>query len=495
MIYLVPFTCMTDAYKCDHIHQYPPGTEYVFSTVTARKGRDPRYKGIILANVQGAVQRYLIEYVNDTFFSRPKQEVLDEFSSTMLGYLGPNNIGTQHWADLHDLGYLPLTVRSLPEGSFVPYGVPCITVANTNPKFFWLTNYIETLLSSVIWQACTSATLACEYRVLLEEWAEYTGSPQEFVDWQAHDFSFRGMSSPESAMFSGMGHLTAFTGTDTIPAVKYLEHYYDATGLVGGSVPATEHSVMCAGGDTDELETFSRLLDLYPTGILSVVSDTWDLWHVLTVILPQLKDKILARDGKLVIRPDSGDPVKIICGDPDAPEGSPAREGVAALLWRTFGGTFTSKGYGLLDSHVGIIYGDSINLDRCERINSGLANLLLASANMVYGVGSFTYQYNTRDTHGFAMKATWCQINGSERMLFKDPVTDDGTKRSAKGRTSVHLVDGEYVLVDNQDLCAWQGDWHDQLAPVFLDGYAYCRLTLEEVRSNVRAEVAKRRGI
>lgn len=487
---------LTDGYKVDHRRQYPAGTTRVFSNMTPRKGRAADDTGVIFFGLQAAIQHYLIDYANETFFDRPTADVCAEYEAAMLEYLGPNDIGSDHIAELHEFQRLPLEINAIPEGMFVPYGVPVLTVENTDERFFWVTNYIETLLSSALWQATTSATTAFKYRILLEDWAEATGTDQAFVDWQAHDFSFRGMSSPETAVMSGMGHLTAFTGTDTIPAIAGLKHYYDATGLVGGSVAATEHSVMCAGGKNDELETFDRLLDLYPSGILSVVSDTWDLWKVLTDIVPTLKTKILARDGKLVIRPDSGDPVKIICGDPDAEYGSPASKGVVELLFDTFGGTMNEKGFIVLDSHVGTIYGDSINLDRAERICQGLADKGFASANIVFGVGSFTYQYNTRDTHGFAMKATWSEVGGEEHLLFKDPVTDDGTKRSARGRTVVSRTGGNYNLVDGLNL----SEWHemagvDHLREVFLNGKVSNTLSLDSVRSNVQMEVAKRRKV
>lgn len=491
----VPFMLLTDGYKVDHRRQYPEGTRRVFSNMTARKGRADDDKGIIFFGLQAVIQKYFVEYVADTFFCRPVDEVCDEYAKAMLDYLGPNDIGTDHIRALHELGYLPLEIRAVPEGQFIPYGVPCLTVENTDDRFFWVTNYIETLLSAALWQATTSATTAFKYRVLLEDWAAVTGVAPEFVDWQAHDFSFRGMSSVESAIFSGMGHLTSFTGTDTIPAIPTLKHYYAATGLIGGSVAATEHSVMCAGGQDDEFETYDRLLDLYPTGILSVVSDTWDLWKVITEILPRLKDKIMARNGKLVIRPDSGDPVKIMCGDSDAPAGSPAAKGVYVLLYEIFGGTINEAGYIVLESHIGAIYGDSINLDRCNRIEDGLANLGFAPYP-VYGIGSFTYQYNTRDTHGFAMKATWSLVGDEEHQLWKKPVTDDGGKTSAKGRVAVERINDVPTLVDHLDYEQWVSlADEDVLLLVFRNGLQKRTYTLDEVRANVRAEVTKRRKV
>lgn len=505
MTYQVPFLLLTDGYKVDHRRQYPKGTRKVFSNLTPRNGRDPRDTGVIFFGLRAALKEYFVDYVNETFFSRPVDEVCAEYELAMLNYLGPNEIGSDHIRALHALGYLPLRFDAVAEGTLIPYGVPVLTVENTVEEFFWVTNYIETLLSSLLWNATTSATTAFKYRVLLEGWAEATGSPQEFVDWQGHDFSFRGMSSPQTAVYSGMGHLTSFTGTDTIPAIHYLSHYYEAEGLIGGSVAATEHSVMCASGVMDnvesEIELFRRLLnDVYKTGILSVVSDTRDFWEVLGIVVPALKSDILARDGKLVIRPDSGDPVKIVCGDPDAPVGSPEYKGAVEVLWDIFGGTETSTGHLILNGHIGVIYGDSITLDRANEICFRLAEKGFASANMVFGIGSFTYQFVTRDSHGFAIKATWSLGEGGEHQLFKEPKTDDGKKKSAKGRTSVVLNDaGVPTLVDKLDHKAWvqQGvAGTDLLKAVWRNGYvtAYGEAqTLASIRANVKAEVAKAR--
>ena len=280
--------------------------------------------------------------------------------------------------------------------------------------------------------------------------------PAEFVQWQGHDFSFRGMSSLESALLSGMGHLLSFTGTDSIPAIDGLEQYYNANAeeeLIGGSVAATEHSVMCSGSKDGELETFKRLItEVYPNGIVSIVSDTWDLWKVCTEYLAELKEIVLQRNGKVVIRPDSGDPVKIICGDADGATDA-ERKGVVELLWDIFGGTTTDKGYKLLDSHIGAIYGDSINLERAEAICEGLKQKGFAS-QLVFGIGSYTYQYNTRDTFGLAMKATYVEINNEGLEIFKNPITDDGTKKSATGLLQVKKENGKYVLYDKNKLAA-----------------------------------------
>jgi nicotinamide phosphoribosyltransferase len=247
---------------------------------------------------------------------------------------------------------------------------------------------------------------------------------------------------------------------------------------------------------TDEINGIRHLLSVYPTGILSMVSDTFDLWRMLTDYLPRLKEEILARDGKLVIRPDSGDPVDIICGNvnpayrtgiasKNRTNWSPEERGVIELLWDVFGGTINEQGYKVLDSHIGAIYGDSITLDRAEQIFTRLEAKGFASTNIVFGVGSFTYQYNTRDTFGFAMKATYVEVDGEGREIFKDPITDDGVKKSAKGLLSIHNHDGEYVLIDQ---CTWKHEATGHLKTIYLNGQFENRITLNEIREQLRSQ-------
>ena len=498
---------MIDGYKLDHRRQYPEGTEFVYSNWTARGTRIPDIQEVVFVGLQYFLEKYLGEEFGK-FFAADIDKVAEAYERRVNGYLGPNTIGSDHIRELHALGYLPLEFKALPEGTATPLRVPMLTVENTHPDFGWLVNYLETIMSATLWLPMTSATLAKRMRQLFEAYAEKTGSPAEFVDWQGHDFSFRGMGGYEAAQMSGMGHLTQFTGTDTIPAIEFVEDYYGVPEgyLIGGSVAATEHSVMCAGGEDDERATYERLLDLYPAGILSVVSDTWDLWKVLTETVPALKDQIMARDGKLVIRPDSGDPSDILCGTqryerdgngvvskyvPRAyGEGTtPEEKGVVEILWDIFGGTITETGHKLLDSHIGVIYGDAINYDRARDILQRLEAKGFASANVVFGMGSYGYQYQTRDTFGFAMKATNVIIDGVEKPIFKDPVTDSGTKKSLKGRVVVtRSPNGKLVADDEVDPKFEKQLWESSLlTTVWKDGKFIRRYTFDEVRANARS--------
>ncbi|MBL8520502.1 MAG: nicotinate phosphoribosyltransferase [Betaproteobacteria bacterium] len=486
---------LVDGYKVGHVFQYPADTEFVYSNLTPRKSRlggEAGNGGVVFFGLQYFIQEYLVRQFSENFFARPEAEVMAAYQRRIDHYLGPGAITYDHIRALHRHGHLPLRIKALPEGSIVPHGVPMLTLHNTDPRFFWVTNMLETILSAVLWKACTSATSAHRFRATFEKYSALTVSdaPNPFIDWQGHDFSFRGMSGLEDAALSGAAHLLSFTGTDTVPAIDFLETHYGADvtrELVGGSVSATEHSVMCMGLEDNEQETFRRLMeDVYPAGIVSIVSDTWDFWNVLTDILPALKDRVMARNGKLVIRPDSGDPVKIINGDPDAAPGTPAFKGAIRLLDETFGHTLTAKGYKLLDPHVGLIYGDSITAERQDAILGGLMANGYASDNVVLGIGSYNYQYVTRDTHGFAIKATFGTTRSrGDQAIYKDPKTDDGTKRSALGLLRVDRVGGRLVLRDGVSRAEEAGG---ELVPVFEDGKLLHVETLAGIRARLRKE-------
>lgn len=225
------------------------------------------------------------------------------------------------------------------------------------------------------------------------------------------------------------------------------------------------------------------ILDIYPKGIVSIVSDTFDLWKVLTEYLPRLKNEILNREGKVVIRPDSGDPVDILCGNPDGKHEA-EQKGVIELLWEVFGGITNEKGYKELSPKIGAIYGDSITIDRATQICERLKQKGFASTNVVLGIGSYTYQYNTRDTFGFAMKATYGEVNGVGREIFKNPVTDDGTKKSAKGLMQIYKdAQGKYQL---KDQCTWQEEQTGELREVFRDGKLLVDGSLAEIRARIQ---------
>lgn len=522
----------TDVYKLGHRAMLRRGTNFLYQNFTPRADR--LFKGgklydnkIVLFGITGFVQEFLVEAFNEQFFNKPKAEVVAKFKRRCDKLIAEGAIPVDGFEQLHDLGYLPLLVLALPEGSRVDMKIPVMTVQNTHPDFAWLPNYIEPTESNMIWKSCTNATIAYEYRRVFEHFAAITGANPDLIIWQGHDFSSRGMSGPEDSARSGSAHLVPFCGTDNVSAVDYLEDYYGANvdnELVGGSVPATEHSISSSnilfhardirkenpGLDEDAvlLQAEKRfLLDyitrIVPTGIASYVADTYDYWALVDLLNdPEVKAAVMARDGKLVIRPDSGNPIHIICGY-KASEVEVTRhpvhgvvdvkviatgqhitesefKGSIQLLWETFGGTVNDKGFKELDSHIGLIYGDSITLERQWEILERLAENGFASSNVVLGIGSYTYNYSTRDTFAFAVKATATQVDDEFIELFKDPKTGDKLKKSARGLLVVEKEDGSFILRDQQPENVGVG----LLKPVFSNGVAY-PATLAEVRKTL----------
>lgn len=827
-----------DFYKFSHRNMYDAKASLLYSNFTPRSDKlanvlpDFDHK-VVFFGLQAVVKWLLIDLWNREFFQQPKNKVVAQYKRRCDTSLGKDSVKVDHIEALHDLGYLPILIKALPEGSRVNIRVPVFTIQNTVPEFFWLTNYLETQLSAESWKVMHTATIAYEYRRLLDSYAELTGSPPLFVAWQGHDFANRGMSGIYDASASLSGHLLSFMGTDTPLAIDYLENYYNADAdneCIGGSVPAcydsiteiltqkgfvlfkdltaddlvaeydesgnidfvkpssyynapykgdmvvfssngvtgkidlvvtpnhrmvrrsfstgkieiqnaagavfsqrnmwiqagkavgencnltlmerlkiafqadgsfpsrkesytgertgcfpirftlkkerkkerlelilnelgveytktndarkgyshywiklkeklsknfdwvdfkkinhewcrsfieeaaywdasvktncvcysstvefnidvmqtiailggyrtsksktidkrpnrknifvtvasritdcrtgdgiqksiisyddtvhcvtvptgmivvrrngvvsisgnTEHSVACMGilgtdinssefieasklfpGNDDDKLIGEYLLikelitEKYPSGIISLVSDTFDFFRALSVIVPQLKKEILSRKpnelgfAKLVCRPDSGNPVHIICGDPDAPVGSPEYKGAVECLWDVFGGTITETGHKLLDCHVGLIYGDSITLQRAFSILKGMHEKGFASANVVFGIGSFTYNFCTRDSFGNAMKATFGVVDGEDRPLFKEPKTDSGTKNSARGLLRVEFDGTDFVLHQDQTR---EQEQQGLLEAVFCDG----KLMRDDTLSNIRSRL------
>lgn len=478
---------LNDFYKQSHANMYAPGTQTVYSTWTWRASRMENVDKVVAFGFQGFIKEYLINYFNDHFFNKRRSTVINEYADTLIKTLGPNGVeaNVKRAEELWELGYLPLQIYAVPEGSLIPIRTPMMAFWNTDPRFYWLTNYIETLLSAELWQPMTSATIAYGYKKSLIEWCKKTDGLSPMVEFQGHDFSFRGMCGWSAAAKSGAGHLLSFCGTDTIPAISYLQKYYGADldkELVGTSIPASEHSVAESYGDTNEREYFRHIIeDVYPDSIVSIVSDTWDFWKVITDTVPSLKDTIVNSNSRLVIRPDSGDPVKIICGDPEAKEEC-VRKGAVECLWDTFGGTTNSKGFRQLNEHIGLIYGDAITWTRANQICEQLAAKGFCSTNVVFGIGSYTYQYNTRDTFGGAVKSSMAVINGKETFMFKSPKTDNGVKKSQKG-CSVVFPDGSYK--DEFTLEESMNHPENILKPVFENGKLVNETTFSKIRERL----------
>lgn len=486
-----PITLLADFYKLSHRKQYPQGTTKVYSTLTPRSNKYAPYSDeIVWFGLQYFIKEYLIDRFNKDFFSKSKDEVISEYSRLVEFSLGKEYAETKHIEELHDLGYLPIKISTLPEGSLVPMRVPVMTIENTHDDFFWLTNFLETILSTSIWLPTTSATLAYSYRKVLNDYAIKTTGSTSGVEFQGHDFSMRGMSSEQSATVSGAGHLLSFKGTDTIPSILFLEKYYNGNiekTLIGASIPATEHSVMCSYGQENEKDLLTHLLtEVYPTGLFSAVCDTWDFWKLVSEYLPELKETIMSRDGKLVIRPDSGNPVDIICGTVLNGGKTPEEKGLVEVLYEIFGGQINELGFKVLDSHIGAIYGDSITLEIAKEICEKLYKKGFATTNVVFGIGSYSYQYATRDTFGFAVKATYAIVNNEERMLFKDPKTDSGIKKSQKGLVVVNKDNnGKFFFEDNFVDNDEYKSKTNLLETVFVNGKLIKETSLDEIRTKL----------
>lgn len=419
----------TDVYKFGHREQYPPGTNKVYSYLESRGSRIPGVNHTVFFGLQYYLKKFLTQSL------RP--EMAEEWIKRTRKILGENAPSPDHIEALCELGYFPLKIKALPEGSVVPCGTPLMSITNVEPEFFWLVNYIETLLLKV-WYPCTVATNSLRFRMMFEQMARATCENSDHVKFQMHDFGYRGVSTEETAEVGGMSHLLSFFGTDTTPGAWGLDDWYGASEPIALSVPASEHSVMCSWDiENDDLPAIRNMLQKYPNGIVSIVSDSYDLWRaIIEYYGDELKELILARNGKTVIRPDSGDPVKIVCGDYDAEAGTPENKGMIRLLDEIFGSTINNRGYKEINPKVGCIYGDAIYYERAEEIMRNLAEQQYASSNIVFGSGGLLLQNWNRDTFKFAIKATYCEVNGEPRAVEKMPKTDTG-KKSKKGYLSV----------------------------------------------------------
>ncbi len=489
----------TDGYKIGHKRMLAKGTTRLYGTWIPRSIKyAPKGVSKIVSFGQQLVVRWLHDEFQENFFNQPI-EVAERFGKDMSMYLGMDYDAT-HFVELHKLGHLPIRIKSLPEGIETAPNIPHMTFINTVDGFAWLTLYLETIVSSLSWKPSTSATIALQYRRNVVEWVMKTDPANAWlIPFLCHDFSARGLS-PWDMLSSGLGHASSFLGSDTIICIPGARYFYnepeDQVSIY--SVNASEHSVSTTKIFTvGEQQMIADWLEEFPKGILSIVSDTFDLWKLITEYLPANKEAIMARDGKLVIRPDSGNPVDIICGDfgfsysiddelqytEDKLVTTPSAKGVIELLWDIFGGTINEQGYKVLDPHIGAIYGDSITLDRQLEIYKRLEAKGFASTNIVLGVGSFTYQMNTRDTLGFAAKGAWFEVEENNTKvgydIYKDPITDDGTKKSLKGLICV--TENHEVLTQ----CTPEQESQGILQTIYENGQFHNQITLTEVRERL----------
>lgn len=558
---------MTDFYKTIHHLAYVPGLEYLVSYWTPRMSRIPEVNKVVMFGLQALIKEQLIDAFNNHFFNRDWEDVEAEYVRIIANTMSVQAADTTELKKLHELGYLPIQIKAVPEGTRVNIKTPMFEISNTVKGYGWLVNYLETYISVNIWHPMTSATIAYTFRELVNEYFKKTvevGIPASACG----DFSMRGMPSEESALRSAAAHLLSFTGTATISAISWLEEFYncDCTKeIVGKGVPSTEHSVMSSYGRDGEFECYRHLIeDVFTSGLLSMVSDTYDYWKVITVYLPVLKESIMKRDGKIIIRGDSGDPIDIICGElqgkdymvidgltedsikdyfknyarekwcgdcrahtswfnvrigdnlyyveahhkfiEDECEGfyvadveevtfekkeiTPAMKGTIELLWDIFGGTVNSKGYKVLDPHIGAIYGDGITLERAKAIYERLEEKGFAVNNCTLGIGSWTYIGQvSRDSLGFALKATHSIVDGEERQIYKDPITDkckgNNFKKSQYGLCYVYEKDGDILYEDHHTFESIKEKTDNLLRPVFKDGKLLVDEDLKTIRDRL----------
>lgn len=452
----INFILDVDSYKLTHRVQYPANTENVFSFFESRGGEYPE---TVLFGLQYIL---LTKFVG----IRVTKEHIDEAEEIAELHFGAANVFSrapwEHMVVVHG-GKLPLRIKAVPEGTVVTNHNALMTVEVTCPMCFWLTNYAETQLSQV-WYPSTVATQSREMKKIIADYARRT-SDDQFIDFKLHDFGFRGSTSYESSAIGGAAHLVNFQGTDTLSAVMLLRKYYDAE-MPGFSIPAAEHSTITSWGQENEVKAFENMLDQYPTGLVAVVSDSYDIFKACSDLWgTALKEKILARDGTVVVRPDSGDP-------------APTVVKVLNILGEKFGVTKNSKGYKVLPSQIRVIQGDGIDIKSLRLILEKMENAEWAVDNIAFGSGGGLLQKVNRDTLKFAFKASAILIDGEWHDVWKDPITDPG-KTSKKGRLALtERADGFHTVLERNI-----APEDNKLVLVFENGELFNHQTLADIRS------------
>ncbi|MGO4289200.1 nicotinate phosphoribosyltransferase [Chitinophaga sp. RAB17] len=458
---------LADAYKYSHHKLYIPGTEYIYSYLESRGGKFDE-------TVFYGLQYFLKEYLAGEVFTKEK---LDEAETMLTEVFGRNDIFDrsrfEYIINKHG-GKLPIRIKAVPEGTVVPVRNVLMTIENTDPECFWLTNFLETLLMQV-WYPCTVASVSREIKKVVKKYYDETASQEAFagIDFVLNDFGFRGASSVESAGIGGSAHLVNFAGSDTIPGSLFAKRYYDAPTAPGLSIPATEHSVVTLLGEEGELEIFRHILDTYPTGTIACVSDSYNIFRACEEYWgTALKEQILKRDGTLVIRPDSGDPVQTLLK-------------IFSILMNKFGFTTNEKGFKVLPPQVRVIQGDGISYSSIPGIFEALKQAGISAENLVLGMGGALLQRVNRDTQEFALKCAYAVVNGAPINVQKMPVELDATghlrtsfKKSKAGKLRLIKDNSTFKTVSEAEAPASA----DLLQTVFENGEVIRSYTFDEVR-------------
>lgn len=484
MLYNINPMLLIDFYKAVHAEMLPTKITKSVSYFTPRMSRVRMWNKVVMFGLQGFVKTYLIDYFNERFFERPIDEVISEYERIMDASLGKGVYGLQKIKDLHALGYLPIEIWALPEGTKVPMHVPMFCITNTHDDFAWLPQALESLISAEAWHPMLAATVGATYRDIVNKFYDETCDDSVSRNKALGSFDFRGEECTDSAIKAAAGWCLSFVNTATVPVIPYLEKLYncDCTkeSVAFGS-PSTEHAVMCSNYavDGDEVTLLKRLLtEIYPDTSFSAVLDSYDYWNVIDNVLPQIKPEIMMHNGCMLMRGDSGDCIEVVTK-------------TVFKLWDEFGGTINSKGYKVLDPHVKAIYGDSITIQRCERIYEILKDNGFAASNVALGVGSFSFQCVeedgilkpfTRDTFSSCIKATYCEIDHKPYPIFKNP-KEGGFKKSQKGCCLVYKNDnGELCYKDEYTWKEVSCNSKQELKAIFRNS----ELLIDESLANIR---------
>ena len=452
---------LSDSYKVSHHKQYPPDTRKVYSYFESRGGL---YKDVVFFGLQYFLKRYLVG-------CEVSERDIDEAERLFKLHFGTdklfNRAGWEYIVEKYD-GKLPIEIKAVPEGTPVPYLNVMMTVENTDPKCYWLTNYIETLLVQV-WYPCTVATQSREIKKLILKYLERTGDPS-LVDFKLHDFGFRGVSSVESAGIGGAAHLVNFKGTDTMAALILAEEIYNCP-MAGFSIPAAEHSTIVSWGKDHEADAMENMLNQFPEGLVAVVSDSFNIYEACENIWGGvLRDKVRNRNGTLIVRPDSGYPPVVV-------------EKVITILGDNFGYSVNTKGYKVLNPKIRVIQGDGVDFEMIDKILDRLKYSGWSADNLAFGMGGALLQKLNRDTQKFAFKCSYVQVGDEGRDVYKEPITDSG-KRSKAGKLKlIRKEDGSVDTINTE-----VGYEKDLLETVFLNGEIMKEYTFDEIRKNAQIQ-------
>ena len=488
-MYKINSLLLKDFYKAVHSEMLNPGMTKSVSYYTPRKSRVNRWPKVVNFGLQMFIKNWLIDEFNENFFNRPEDEVVTEYKRVLDNAMGKDIYDINKVRKLHKLGYLPIEIISIPEGVEVPMRCPIFGITNTHDEFAWLPQALESLISAEVWYPMITATVGHTYRQIVDKYYDLTCDDNIPHRRALGNFDFRGDMGVDAALKAAAGWLMSFVNTATVPAIPFMEQMYNCDCTkeeVGFGAVSTEHFVMCSNfaADGDERTFLKRLLtELYPNTSFSCVCDSYDYWNVVENILPSLKDEIMAHNGCFLVRGDSGDCVDVVTK-------------TVFKLWELFGGTVNTKGYKVLDPHVKALYGDSITVERAEKIYQILMDNGFAACNVSLGVGSFSMHCIeedgmlkpfTRDTFSSCIKACDAIMNGKEYPIFKDPKTDretgDGFKKSQRGACRVFLKDGELTYEDG--LTYEESLKNNIMQPVFRDGKLLVDYTIKQVRNQL----------